>query len=153
MAQTKHPLSQEEFDYIFAKVPRLTVEVLVNTPEGVVMAQIPKGVFRGKWNMPGGTVRLSEPLIEAVKRVARSELGIEVEVGDNVGYIEYPELPKAGYKGWPVGMVFEARMLGGELTNGDEGEAVRCFKSVPPNTIESQAKFLHEYLSRRESVG
>ncbi len=148
MVKQKHPLSQEEFDYIFAKVPRLTVEVLINTSEGIVMTKIPQGVFKGQWNMPGGTVRFGEPLREAVKRVAKSELGVDVEIGNKVGYIEYPELLDAGYKGWPVGMVFEAIITGGELTKSDQGEEVHCFKEVPPNTISSQAKFLTTYLTR-----
>lgn len=146
MTQQKHPLSKEEFDHIFSKVPRLTVEVLVKTPEGVVMTKIPQGVLKGQWNMPGGTVRFGEPLIEAVKRVAKSELGVDVKVGNKLGYIEYPELLEAGYKGWPVGMVFETTILDGELTVSDEGQEVRCFKAVPPNTIESQAVFLRSYL-------
>lgn len=146
MTRQKHPLSQEEFDYIFGKVPRLTVEILVNTPEGVVMTKIPQGVFKGKWNMPGGTVRFGEPLTEAVKRVAKAELGVEVKVGQRLGYIEYPELLAAGYKGWPVGMVFETKIINGSLSVSDEGEEVACFKIVPENTIESQAVFLREYL-------
>ena len=37
---------------------------------------------------PGGTVRLGEPLVAAVKRVAATELGLSV--GPFLGYIEYP---------------------------------------------------------------
>jgi ADP-ribose pyrophosphatase YjhB (NUDIX family) len=142
----QHPLTKAEFDSIFSKVPRLTVEVLINTPDGVVMTKVPRGVLAGQWNMPGGTVRLGEPLVEAVKRVAQSELGVDVKVGKNVGYIEYPELPKAGYKGWPVGIVFEATIVSGELTVSDAGEEVRCFNTIPSNTVESQARFLIDYI-------
>jgi len=39
---------------------------------------------------PGGTVRLGEPLVAFVKRVAATELGLEVSVGPFLGYIEYP---------------------------------------------------------------
>ncbi len=148
MAQ-KHPLTKEEFDQIFGKVPRLTVEVLINTPEGIVMTKIHEGVLKGKWYIPGGTVRFGEHLTDAVRRVAESELGIEVNVGDNIGYIEYPEIVEAGYRGWPVGMVFETTIKRGELSVNDEGEEVRCFKATPPNTVESQADFLGKYLSKK----
>jgi len=144
----KHPLTQEEFDSIFGKVPRLTVEVVVHTEDGIVMTKIPKGPAKGQWNVPGGTVRFGEKLIDAAKRVAKSELGIDVTIGENLGYIEYPELLAAGERGWPVGMVFEATIVSGELTESNEGEVVDCFKRIPENTIPSQAQFFDNYLQK-----
>lgn len=142
----KHPLTQEEFDLIFGKVPRLTVEVVVRTEDGIVMTKIPKGPLKGLWNVPGGTVRFGEKLVDAAKRVANAELDVEVSVGENIGYIEYPEILEAGERGWPVGMVFEATIISGVLTKSDEGEVVSCFKRVPENTIPSQARFFENYL-------
>lgn len=144
----KHPLTQEEFDMIFGKVPRLTVEVVVRTENGIVMTKIPKGPAKGQWNVPGGTVRFGEKLTDAAQRVAKSEVGVDIEVGKNLGYIEYPELLAAGERGWPVGMVFEATIISGELTRSDYDEPVECFKEVPENTILSQAQFLVGYLPK-----
>ena len=45
MKPQKHPLSKEEFDSIFAKVPRLTVEVVIKTDDGIVMTRIPQGAL------------------------------------------------------------------------------------------------------------
>jgi len=143
----KHPLTQEEFDSIYGKVPRLTVEVAIRTNEGIVMTKIPKGPAQGQWNVPGGTVRFGEKLVEAAKRVAQAELGVDVTIGENLGYIEYPELLAAGERGWPVGMVFEATIDSGSLTESDYGEPVQCFKQVPDNTIPSQAYFFEKYLA------
>ncbi len=144
----KHPLSKEEFDLIFSKVPRLTVEVAVRTDDGIVMTKIPKGPMKSQWNVPGGTVRFNEKLVDAAKRVARAELGVDVVIGKNIGYIEYPEILAAGERGWPVGMVFEATIVSGELTKSDEGEVVECFKRVPENMIISQARFFDDYLQK-----
>jgi ADP-ribose pyrophosphatase YjhB (NUDIX family) len=144
----KHPLTKEEFDLIFGKVPRLTVEVAILTDDGLVMTKIPKGPMKGRWNVPGGTVRFNEKLVDAAKRVAKAELDIDVAIGDNLGYIEYPELLASGERAWPVGMVFEATIISGELTRSDEGEAVECFKKVPENTIASQAHFFSNYLQK-----
>jgi len=143
----KHPLTQEEFDSIYGKVPRLTVEVAIRTDDGIVMTKIPKGPAKGQWNVPGGTVRFGETLVEAAKRVAQAELGVDVTIGENLGYIEYPELLAAGERGWPVGMVFDATINSGDLSKSDYGEPVQCFKEVPENTIPSQAKFFENYLS------
>ena len=43
---------------------------------------------RGMWNLPDGTVRFGERLVEAVGRVAADELGVSVPVGPLLGYIE-----------------------------------------------------------------
>lgn len=144
----KHPLTQEEFDSIFGKVPRLTVEVVIRTEDGIVMTKIPKGPAKGQWNVPGGTVRFGEKLTDAAERVAKAELNINVSIGRNLGYIEYPELLAAGERSWPVGMVFEANIVSGELTKSDEGEIVECFRRVPANTIPSQARFFDDYLQK-----
>lgn len=144
----KHPLTQQEFDLIYGKVPRLTVEVAIRTDDGIVMTKIPKGPAKGQWNVPGGTVRFGEKLVEAAKRVAQAELGIEVTIGENLGYVEYPELLAAGERGWPVGIVFEATIDSGGLTQSDYGEPVQCFKQIPYNTIPSQANFFEKYLAK-----
>ncbi|MGZ6638641.1 MAG: NUDIX hydrolase [Solirubrobacteraceae bacterium] len=81
----------DEFDGIFSKVPRVTVEVLISCGgRGVLLALRDVDPCRGMWNLPGGSARFGEPLVEAVRRVAADELGIRVRVGPLVGYIEYP---------------------------------------------------------------
>ena len=70
-------LRQDEFDRIFSTVPRLTVEVLITSEErGVLLALRDVDPCRGMWNLPGGTVRFGERLVDAVRRVAADELGI-----------------------------------------------------------------------------
>ena len=70
------PLPKDEFDRIFSKVPRLTVEVLITSEErGVLLALRDVDPCRGMWNLPGGTVRFGERLVDAVRRVAANELG------------------------------------------------------------------------------
>ncbi len=91
-------------------------------------------------------MRFGEKLVEAAKRVAQAELGVDVKIGENLGYIEYPELLAAGERGWPIGMVFEATIDSGLLSESDYGEPVQCFKQVPENTIPSQASFFKNYL-------
>ena len=105
----REPLPKDEFDRIFSKVPRLTVEVLITSDDrGVLLALRDVDPCRGTWNLPGGTVRFGEPLVDAVRRVAADELGISVRAGPLVGYIEYPSHYENGLDS-PVGLVFRAR--------------------------------------------
>ena len=105
------PLPQDEFDWIFSRVPRLTVEVVIASADrGVLLALRDFGPCKGLWHLPGGTVRFGEPVVDAVKRVALDELGLTVSVGELLGYIEYPSHYNHGLDS-PVGLAFRAYPL------------------------------------------
>jgi ADP-ribose pyrophosphatase YjhB (NUDIX family) len=134
-------LPKEEFLAIYRRVPRLCVEVVLAEPvRGVLLKlrDIPPNV--GAWHIPGGTVLFGEPLIEAVRRVARDELGLEVEVGELLGYIEYPSHYENGLDS-PVGLAFLAGVAGdqdfGELPDG-----CRWFNELPEGLYAEQREFL-----------
>ena len=131
-------LPKAEFDAIFSRVPRLSVEVVICTPErGVLLMlrDIPPNV--GAWHIPGGTVLFGERLTDAVRRVARDELGFEVTVGDLLGYIEYPSHYENGLDS-PVGLAFEA--IPNARALAPEGGA--WFTTLPPGLYAEQAEFL-----------
>lgn len=130
------PLPQDEFDRIFARVPRLTVEVLIADPQaGVLLALRDVDPCRGTWNLPGGTVRFGEPLVDAVRRVARDELGVRVRVGPLAGYIEYPSHYENGLD-CPVGLAFRTEL------DDDTPPRGRWFRALPENMHEEQRRFL-----------
>jgi ADP-ribose pyrophosphatase YjhB (NUDIX family) len=82
------PLTAEEFESIYSRVPRLTVDIVVRNSGGAVLLTkrtIPPCV--GQWHLPGGTVRFGEALLDAVRRSAARELGIEVHQAAPNGYI------------------------------------------------------------------
>ncbi|WP_327000816.1 NUDIX domain-containing protein [Dactylosporangium sp. NBC_01737] len=143
----KHPFPAEEFHAIYSRVPRLTVEVVCLTDRGVVLTRRSIEPCVGQWHLPGGTVRFGEHLRDAVARVAHDELGVHVDVGRQIGYIEYPVMLGNGYQGWPVGIAFEVSVAGGELIGGDQSDHVGCFRSVPPDTLVEQGDFLRGYLA------
>ena len=130
------PLPKDEFDRIFSKVPRLTVEVLITSEErGVLLALRDVDPCRGMWNLPGGTVRFGERLVDAVTRVAADELGVSVRVGPLLGYIEYPSHYENGLDS-PVGLVFRVERVDDARPRG------RWFTALPENMHEEQKQFL-----------
>ena len=145
MPETARPrgwLPKAEFDAIFKRVPRLCVEVVIVAPErGVLLVRrdIPPNV--GAWHIPGGTVLFAEPVVDAVKRVARDELAREVEVGTLLGYIEYPSHYDNGLDS-PVGLAFTTTLVGGAAAAEELPEGCAWFRRLPPGLYEEQREFL-----------
>ena len=85
-------------------------------------------------------MRFGEPLVEAVARVARDELGLAVEVGEMLGYIEYPSHYENGLD-CPVGVAFAARIEDREAAGAPRAN-VEWFHTLPDNMHEEQKDFL-----------
>lgn len=73
-------LSKEEFDKIYQRVPRICVEVIVNTSQGIILTKRLISPCVGMWHIPGGTVYFGEKLEEAANRIADDELGIDIDI-------------------------------------------------------------------------
>lgn len=141
MSADKHPLSQEEFDSIYAKVPRLTVEVILKNTNGIYLTKRSIEPCKGQWHLPGGTVRFGESLIEAVQRTAKRELGIVVKTAKEMGVIEYPSHYLQGLD-QPVGVVYEVQTYSGEPIINNEAQEAGWFKSLPNPMHAEQDTFL-----------
>jgi ADP-ribose pyrophosphatase YjhB (NUDIX family) len=133
------PLPEAEYREIYAKVPRLTVEVVVPGPRGVLLTRRDSGPCAGLWHVPGGTVRFGERLVDAVRRVAASEVGLDLEAGPLLGYVEYPSHFLAG-RDSPVGVAFLCPVDAGRHVAADTVHG--WFRSVPEPMHTEQAEFL-----------
>ena len=141
MQINKHPLSKIEFEEIYSKVPRLTVEIIVNGELGVYLTKRNIEPCKGMWHLPGGTVRFGEKLTEAVSRISKRELGIEVFDTELLGYIEYPSHYNQGLDS-PVGIAFMIKSFKGKVKINNEASDSKWFKVLPKNMHEEQIDFL-----------
>jgi ADP-ribose pyrophosphatase YjhB (NUDIX family) len=141
------PLPQVEFDWIFSRVPRLTVEVVIaSSDRGVLLALRDSGPCEGLWHLPGGTVRFGEPITEAVRRVALDELGLTVSVGELLGYIEYPSHYDNGLDS-PVGLALRAHPSIAQVPRErDLRSECAWFTTLPENMHDEQREFLARHL-------
>jgi len=138
-------LPEDEYQAIFRKVPRLTVEVVICSELGVLLSRRIGGPCDGLWNLPGGTVRFGEPVTDAVHRVADDEIGADVTIDDFLGYIEYPSHTRLGLD-WPVGLAFRTHL--GPL-EGDalaiEPDRLDWFTRLPDEMHDEQRAFLEAH--------
>jgi 8-oxo-dGTP diphosphatase len=139
------PFSKQEFDAIYSKVPRLSVEVLLhNADKGTYLTLRDIEPYKGQWHLPGGTVYFGESLENAVKRVAKRELGINVLSTSFSGYIEYPGHYTKGM-GHPLGLVFLVEKYNGAVVVNREASKGQWFKQLPKPTHADQDRFLVEH--------
>lgn len=140
------PLPQDEFERIFSRVPRLTVELVIASSEtGVLLALRDFGPCEELWHLPGGTVRFGEPVIEAVRRVAQDELGLTVSVGQLLGCIEYPSHYNNGLDS-PVGLAFRAQTSIVDMPERDLRSGCAWFTVLPDKMHDEQKEFLVRHL-------
>jgi ADP-ribose pyrophosphatase YjhB (NUDIX family) len=94
------------------------------------------------WHIPGDTVLKGETLEETAKRVAKEELGVQIEVGKMLGVVEFLQGSFKNYSFQDVVLEFSARILSGEVKAVRDAEEARFFKILPKDMIEKQKEFL-----------
>jgi len=135
-------ISSQDFHYIYSRVPRLCVEVIIKTKNGIVLTKRAIEPVKGQWHTPGGTVYKGEGLEQAVKRVAEEELGVKVKVGIMLGPIEYRI---KNYNGWPISLAYAVEIISkGPIRLDRQASEYSFFKVLPKNTVREQKSFLEK---------
>lgn len=134
-------LPYKEFMEIYSKVPRLTVDLFINTEKGILLSKRDIPPALGMWHLPGGTVYYEESLENAAKRIAKEEIGIEVEIEKLIGVIEYSTKHAVVRS---IGLVYSAKITGGTIAGSYQAKEILFYKTVPENTLPEQAKFIKE---------
>jgi colanic acid biosynthesis protein WcaH len=83
------PVPANEWETIVSNVPLVSVDLVVETDDGVVLGKRENEPAKGEWFVPGGRVRKHERLRDAVDRVATTELGCAVEIERRLGVYEH----------------------------------------------------------------
>ncbi|QRV15801.1 NUDIX domain-containing protein [Haloterrigena salifodinae] len=79
----------DDWDTIVENVPIVSVDLVVKYEGGVLLGLRENEPAKGEWFVPGGTVLKNERLTDAVQRVAKLELGCEVEIRERLGAFEH----------------------------------------------------------------
>ncbi|MBT4277263.1 NUDIX hydrolase [Candidatus Falkowbacteria bacterium] len=131
----------EEFKNIYSRVPRLTVEVIIKTKNGILLVKRTIPPRKGLWHIPGGTVLMGEKIEDSVKRVAKNELNFEVRSKKLLGIIEY-NFSDENYFSFPIGLAYEVDIIAEIKNSKTKIDEFKYFKKIPDNTIIEQKEFL-----------
>lgn len=132
----KNWLPPKQFRHIFSKVPRLCVNIVIITDEGILLTKRGIPPNKGYWHIPGGGVLKDESLKDAVGRVAKSELNIEVKITKLLGVVEFLE-PSPHHHS--VALSHQVEIVGGSITETVQNHGFKFFQSLPSN-IEPEHK-------------
>lgn len=94
------------------ETPKLMVDIVIPSEEGVVLVRRGSEPFEGQWALPGGFVEIGETVEGAAAREAAEETGLAVELARLVGVYSDPDRDPRGHN---VSVAFLARVLGGDL--------------------------------------
>ncbi|NUB91500.1 NUDIX domain-containing protein [Haloterrigena sp. SYSU A121-1] len=73
------------FSEFIAQMPEICVEIVVENDEGILLAKRTNKPVKDEWFWPGGRLYKGEQLEDAAHRIANEELGIDVELLDQLG--------------------------------------------------------------------
>ena len=137
----KERLSDEEFRNIFSKVPRLCIDIVINDSSGrILLTKRAIEPYFGEWHIPGGSVRFHETLEDAVKRIAKEELGIKIKPVKLLGFMEFLKEDKE--RRHSVSLVFQAEIIAGEITLDKQAADFGFFEDIPEKTVAEHKDFI-----------
>ena len=109
-----------------------------------------------RWDVPGGYMEPGESLSEACIREVLEETGLSVAIQRLIGVYTSPNilLEYADGNKWQLVVLhFEALVMGGELTLGDETSEIKYFSQIEAEQLEmepSSRKRMLDGFSRQE---
>lgn len=136
------PFTAEEFRKIYSSVPRLCVEVIIKTDDGYLLTKRAMPPCVGQWHLPGGTVLYKETIEQALKRIAKAELGVDVTPKEFLGYMEF--LKTEDHQGFdhPISLGFLCEPTNTDFALDSQASEYDFFQKLPENTLREQKDFL-----------
>jgi len=134
-------IADEEWETIVRNVPIVSVDLVVETPAGLVLGKRANEPAKGEWFVPGGRVRKGEKLEAAVHRIAREELAVNVDIKSTLGtYGHFYERSEVGTSKHYVAHGYHVRTGETELKSDSQHRALSVFETRPEN--------IHEYVKQ-----
>lgn len=87
--ESEQPIADGDWKTIVQNVPIVSVDLIVQVEDGIVLGKRTNEPLKEEWFVPGGTVFKNERLREGVHRVAVEELSTDVTVQEKLGSYEH----------------------------------------------------------------
>lgn len=142
-------IPDEDWATIVDSMPVPSVDLVVVNGDGeFLLGKRENKPARGTWFVPGGRVLKNESLENAVHRLARQEIGLSVEIEDELGYYEHfyalsDTESDTGKHYIPVAYVVSVDGTQA-VESDDQHGSLRWFSSVPKYTHNYTTDYLRD---------
>lgn len=124
-------LSQKDFLETFRLVPRVAVNLVIKNGKGEILLTkraIPPMV--GYWHIPGGFLVKGERLLDCIKRIAKKEIGLNINTSKAKLIGVFEDLRKDS-RGHIVDIMYGIEVADIKPNPTPESEDIRFFKDIP----------------------
>jgi len=128
-------LSDEDYNFIYSNSPRICVDLVIKKGDSILLTKRDQEPYNGFWHTPGGRIRFRETIEDAIKRIAKTEVGMSVDRFNFLGVCEFLHEVQDGNPRHSITMYYQ--VSGGDVCNGD------FFEWLPDNTIPEQKQFIN----------
>lgn len=136
----------EEFKFIFSRVPRICIEVIIQTKEGVLLTLRDIEPFKGYWHIPGGGLLIGEKIIAAVHRITQEETGLKIKVIRQLPILEYVNLRSSNKSGYShaISIPFLVAPISKRIQGNTQATEIKFFNKLPSKIIPYHKKCLQK---------
>ncbi len=136
-------LLQEDFDFVQKAVPMICVDIIVKNNNTVLLGKRNTYPFKGMWHIPGGLIYYNETIKEAIYRVAKREIGLEVEVIKQLPIHEYINEDPRGHF---IGLTYIVKKVSGNIKVNEFNSELKYFDCLPDNMNPCQIDIIKRVL-------
>jgi 8-oxo-dGTP diphosphatase len=129
------------------KNPKITVDGIIKNKKEILLIKRKNNPFKNTWALPGGFIEYNEKTEDAIIREIVEETGLITEIINLIGV--YSD-PKRDPRGHTISIVYELKIINGELESGDDASEVKFYKfnELPDKLSFDHKKIINDYLRR-----
>ena len=132
------------------RTPLLAADAVIFMGKGIVLIKRKNPPFQGCYALPGGFAKVGEFIEEAVRREAKEETGLDIEILSLIGVYSNP---KRDPRGHVVSVSYLAEGHG-ELISGSDAQSAEVFfalEELPPLAFDHE-NIIRDALRLRNSM-
>jgi len=130
---------QKDFERFRKFFPFSCVDLILTHNNGILLSKRTIPPYIGKWHLPGGIIHKNEKMEQVVKRIAKTELNLNIKISGYLGTYENPSKFRHD-----ISHCFLCKKLSGKLKTNSQNSHLKFFKNIPKNTIPYHKKMLDD---------
>jgi len=131
--------SEKQFEEFRQFFPFSCVDIILTSQDYVLLTKRTIRPYKGKWHFPGGIIRKNEKMVDAVKRIGKSELNLDIKINKFFGVYENLNVYRHD-----LSHCFISSIKTGKLSHDFQNSGMKFFKTPPKNMIPYHARIMHD---------